>query len=44
MPAPNYGVALFRKIAANRDARVFLDPNRFDIHRKPNTKSTSCGT
>jgi cytochrome P450 len=31
-----HGVILVWLTAANRDARVFADPNRFDIHRKPN--------
>jgi cytochrome P450 len=38
IPAP--AVILVWLTAANRDARVFPDPNRFDIHRKPNPHLT----
>jgi cytochrome P450 len=34
------GVILVWLTAANRDARVSPDPNRFDIHRKPNPHLT----
>jgi cytochrome P450 len=37
---PAQGVILVWLTAANRDARVFADPNRFDIHRKPNPHLT----
>ena len=37
---PAQGVILVWLTAANRDARVFPDPNRFDIHRKPNPHLT----
>ena len=33
---PAQGLILVWLTAANRDARVFREPNRFDIHRKPN--------
>ena len=38
VPAGN--VVLIWVSAANRDARVFADPDRFDIHRKPNPHLT----
>ena len=37
---PAQAVILVWLTAANRDARVFPDPNRFDIHRKPNPHLT----
>jgi cytochrome P450 len=37
---PAQGLILVWLTAANRDARVFSDPNRFDIHRKPNPHLT----
>lgn len=37
---PAQGLILVWLTAANRDARVFPDPNRFDIHRKPNPHLT----
>jgi cytochrome P450 len=37
---PAQGVILVWLTAANRDARVFPNPNRFDIHRKPNPHLT----
>jgi cytochrome P450 len=37
---PAQGLILVWLTAANRDARVFPDPNRFDIHRRPNPHLT----
>jgi cytochrome P450 len=37
---PTQGLILIWLTAANRDARVFPDPNRFDIYRKPNPHLT----
>jgi cytochrome P450 len=37
---PAQGLILVWLTAANRDARVFPDPNHFDIHRKPNPHLT----
>ncbi|MFL6044550.1 MAG: cytochrome P450 [Propionibacteriaceae bacterium] len=37
---PAQGLILVWLTAANRDVRVFADPNRFDIHRKPNPHLT----
>jgi cytochrome P450 len=37
---PAGGVTMVWLTAANRDARVFADPNRFDIHRSPNPHLT----
>ena len=40
MEIPAQGIILVWLTAANRDARVFPDPNRFDIHCKPNPHLT----
>jgi cytochrome P450 len=37
---PAQGLILVWLTAANRDVRVFPDPNRFNIHRKPNPHLT----
>jgi cytochrome P450 len=37
---PAGGVVVTWLAAANRDARVFIEPNRFDIHRRPNPHLT----
>jgi cytochrome P450 len=37
---PAQGLILVWLTAANRDARVFPDPNRFEIHRRPNPHLT----
>ena len=40
MPVPAGQIVLPWLTAANRDERVFAEPHRFDIHRKPNPHLT----